>query len=82
MEAEPPAGVTVTVVAPGARLAGTVAVTLVELQAVVVAVVAPNLTAPEAPRLEPAITTVAPVCACVGLRLVSAGAGAGTAVTV
>ena len=80
LEDEPPAGVTVTVVAPGARLAGTVAVTLVELQAVVVAVVAPNLTAPEAPRLEPAITTVAPGCACAGVREVMAGAatGAGT----
>ena len=39
LEAAPPVGVTVTFVAPAARLAGTVAVTEVALQAVVVAAV-------------------------------------------
>ena len=51
-------GVTVTARLPGARLAGTLAVTLVALQALVVAVVAPNFTVPAVPRLVPAIYDV------------------------
>ena len=80
LEAAPPVGVTVTVVAPGARLAGTVAVTEVALQAVVVADVEPKRTAPLAPRFVPAMVTLAPVWAWFGVRLESAAlaAGAGT----
>ncbi len=61
LEAAPPVGVTVTFAAPAARLAGTVAVTEVVLQAVVVAGVSPKRTTPPVPRFVPAITTVAPV---------------------
>ena len=68
-------GVTVTLVAPVARLAGTVAVTEVALQAVVVAAVVPKRTVPPLPRLVPAMMTLAPVRAWLGVRLVSAAAG-------
>ena len=60
LEAAPPVGVTVTVVAPGARLAGTMAVIEVALHAVVVAEVAPKRTAPAEPRFVPAIVTLEP----------------------
>ena len=80
LEAAPPVGCTVTVVAPAARLAGTVAVTEVALQAVVVATVVPKRTVPLVPRFVPAMTTLAPVWAWFGVRLVIAavGFGAGT----
>ena len=70
-----PAGVTVTVVVPGASEAGTVAVTCVALQAVVVATVAPKRTVPLVPRLVPAMTTLVAVRPCVGERLAIAAAG-------
>ena len=76
LDAEPPVGVTVTVVAPAARLAGTVAVTEVALQAVVLAAVVPKRTVPPLPRFVPAMTTLAPVCAWFGVRLMSAAVGA------
>ena len=80
LEAAPPVGCTVTVVAPVARLAGTVAVTEVALQAVVVAAVVPKRTVPLVPRFVPAMTTLAPAWAWLGVRLVIAavGFGAGT----
>ena len=88
LEAVAPLGVTVTLTLPGARLVGTLAVTLVALQAVVVAVVPPNFTVPPVPRLVPAMTTLAPVgpwfgvegrdggCGCRGRRRVDGEASA------
>ena len=54
--------------------------TEVALQAVVVAAVVPKRTVPLVPRFVPAMTTLAPVCAWFGVRLVMAavGFGAGT----
>ena len=78
-ETAAPAGVTVTVVVPGASEAGTVAVTCVALQAVVVATVAPKRTVPLVPKLVPAMTTLVAVWPCVGERLaIAAAAGTGT----
>ena len=82
LEAAAPVGVTATVVAPAARLAGTVAVIEVALQAVVAAAVAPKRTVPLVPRLVPAMVTLAPVWAWLGVRLVRAAVGAGITVTV
>ena len=77
-EAAPPVGVTVRLVAPVARLAGTVAVIEVALQAVVVAAVVPKRTVPLVPRFVPAMTTLAPVWAWLGVRLVRVAVAEGT----
>ena len=72
-DALPPLGVTVTLTAPGERLAGTVQVTEVAVQLLVDAGVLPKRTVPLLPRLLPAMTTVLPVRPWFGVRLVSVG---------
>src|SRR5512132_2831813 len=73
-----PPVVTVTLLAPAVRLAGTVAVIEVALQAPVAAAVPPMVTVPEVPRLVPVRVTALPARPLVGATALSAGAGAGT----
>ena len=68
-----PSLVTRTLVAPAARLAGTVAVIEVALQALVVAIVLPNFTAPELKKLVPVMVTVEPAAPLVGEIVVMIG---------
>ena len=77
LEAAPLLGVTVTSTAPGASVAGTVAVTEVALHEVAVATVAPKRTEPPEPRSVPAMTTDVPVRPWLGVRLLIAAVGTG-----